>query len=45
MLEWVITLGFIGCLGLGAGLFVYFVKSGLDLEDSKRIDPLPKIEE
>jgi hypothetical protein len=45
MLEWIITIGFIGCLGLGAGVFVHFVKSGLNLEDSSRIDPLPDIED
>lgn len=44
MLEWVITIGFVGCLGLGGGVFVYFVKSGLNIEDASRIDPLPKIE-
>ncbi|WP_185113129.1 MULTISPECIES: hypothetical protein [Peribacillus] len=45
MLEWVITLGFVGGLGLGAGLFVHFVNSGLNLEDSTKVDPLPDIEE
>ncbi|KRF50051.1 hypothetical protein ASG97_15355 [Bacillus sp. Soil745] len=45
MLEWVITLGFVGCLGLSGGVFVHFVKSGLNLEDSSRIDPLPEIKE
>ncbi|MEY9865157.1 hypothetical protein ABIE66_000536 [Peribacillus sp. B2I2] len=45
MLEWVITLGFVGCLGLGGGVFIHFVKSGLNLEDSSRVDPLPELEE
>ncbi|WP_180954959.1 hypothetical protein [Bacillus sp. V3-13] len=38
---WVITAGFIICLGLFGGTFVYFLKSALNPEDSKRIDPLP----
>ncbi|WP_285768836.1 hypothetical protein [Peribacillus sp. SI8-4] len=45
MLEWVITVGFVACLGLGAGLFVHFVKSGLNLEDASKVDPLPEMEE
>jgi hypothetical protein len=45
MLEWVITLGFVGCLGLGCGVFIHFVKNGLNLEDSSKIDPLPEIDE
>ncbi|MGE7781534.1 hypothetical protein ACQKL0_16560 [Peribacillus sp. NPDC097264] len=39
MLEWLITMGFIGCLALGAGVFVYFVRSGFDSSDISRIDP------
>lgn len=42
MLDWVITIGFIGCLGLGAGVFIHFIKSGLDSSDMSRIDPSPK---
>ncbi|WP_180955537.1 MULTISPECIES: hypothetical protein [Bacillus] len=38
---WVITVGFIICLGLFGGMFVYFLKSALNTEDSKRIDRLP----
>ncbi|WP_174733658.1 hypothetical protein [Mesobacillus harenae] len=37
----VTTLGFVICLGLVGGVFVYFVKSALNSEDSSRIDPLP----
>lgn len=44
MLEWVITIGFVGCLGLGGGVFVHFVKSGLNVKDASRIDPLPETE-
>ena len=42
---WVTTSGFIICLGLIGGFFIYSVKSGLNLEDSKRIDPIPPEDE
>ncbi|MFJ7849199.1 hypothetical protein ACIQZM_11480 [Peribacillus sp. NPDC097206] len=44
MLEWLITMGFVGCLALGAGVFVYFVRSGFDSSDISRIDPFPEPE-
>lgn len=44
MLDWLITMGFIGCLALGAGVFIYFVRSGFDSNDITRIDPFPESE-
>ncbi|MGE7602683.1 hypothetical protein ACQKL5_09255 [Peribacillus sp. NPDC097675] len=44
MLDWLIVMGFIGCLALGAGVFIYFVRSGFDSSDISRIDPFPEPE-
>ena len=44
MFDWLITMGFIGCLALGAGIFIYFVRSGFDSSDISRIDPFPEPE-
>ena len=44
MFDWLITMGFIGCLALGAGVFIYFVRSGFDSSDISRIDPFPEPE-
>jgi hypothetical protein len=41
LMELWITLCFMGVLGVFAGFFVYFISSGLDLDDSHTIDPSP----
>ncbi|MDP4161727.1 MAG: hypothetical protein Q8906_02505 [Bacillota bacterium] len=35
---WMMTIGFLICLGLLFGVFLYVLRSTLDTEDSKRID-------
>lgn len=35
---WTATLGLFICLGLLAGLFIHFVRRGLNPEDSKQVD-------
>lgn len=41
-LLWVTTVGFAICLGIVGGVLIYFLRRGLDPDDSHRIDPLPK---
>lgn len=41
-LMWVTTVGFAICLGIVGGVFIYFLKRGLDSDDACRIDPAPK---
>jgi hypothetical protein len=38
---WTITIGFICCLGIVAGTWIYFLKKGLNSEDANRVDPIP----
>ncbi|WP_180953605.1 hypothetical protein [Bacillus sp. T33-2] len=35
---WTITTGFVICLGIVGGVFIYFLRTALDPEDSTRID-------
>jgi hypothetical protein len=37
---YVTLIGFIICLGLVGGVFIYFLRGALPSEDSKRIDPI-----
>ncbi|MDR7077129.1 hypothetical protein J2Y03_002152 [Neobacillus niacini] len=39
---WVTTIGFIICLGIVGGTFVYFLRGTLHSEDATRIDPVKK---
>jgi uncharacterized protein YneF (UPF0154 family) len=41
---WILTIGFVICLGMAGGIFIYALRSSLDTEDSTRIDSknLPK---
>lgn len=41
-LLWITTIGFLLSLGFVLGTWVHFVKSGLNSEDSTRIDPIIK---
>lgn len=43
--SWIITIGFVICLGIVGWIFTHFVNVAFDKTDSKRIDPLPKNEE
>lgn len=44
-LLWVTTVGFSICLGIVGGVLIYFLRRGLEPDDSRRIDPLPKDQE
>ncbi|WP_180960203.1 hypothetical protein [Neobacillus cucumis] len=35
---WITTIGFVLCLGIAGGTFIYFLRQGLDSDDTKRID-------
>ncbi|CAM3911229.1 hypothetical protein [Mesobacillus zeae] len=35
---WVVTIGMLLCLGLSGGVLFYFISSGLDSNDSTRVD-------
>ena len=37
---WITVIGFIICLGLVGGVFIYFLRGALPSDDSKRIDPI-----
>ncbi|AZV41294.1 MULTISPECIES: hypothetical protein [Peribacillus] len=41
---WIISMGFIFCLGLVGGGFVYVLKKALNSKDATTIDPLPSEE-
>ena len=44
-LWWITVIGFICCLGIFAGTWVYFLKNGLNSEDATRVDPNPSDDE
>jgi hypothetical protein len=35
---WVMTIGFVICLGLVGSVFMYFILSSFNIEDASRID-------
>jgi|GEM_PF-1921023 len=39
---WVKTVSFLSVLFLIGGIFIYFLITGLNTEDSTKIDPIPK---
>ncbi|MEW9501000.1 hypothetical protein [Jeotgalibacillus marinus] len=39
---WTVTVGYVFLLGMVGGIFVYFLRSSLNLDDSTKIDPLKK---
>jgi hypothetical protein len=41
-LMWVTTVGFTICIGIVGGVFIYYLRKGLDSDDARRIDPAPK---
>lgn len=41
-MMWITTIGLALCLGIVGGVLIYYLRKGLDSEDSVRIDPLPK---
>ncbi|WP_176167192.1 hypothetical protein [Mesobacillus jeotgali] len=42
---WVMTIGFVICLGLVAGVLMFFITSAFDFDDASRIDLLDTREE
>jgi hypothetical protein len=38
---WITVIGFVCCLGIVAGTWVYFLKKALNSEDSTHVDPFP----
>ncbi|MDQ0200589.1 hypothetical protein [Neobacillus ginsengisoli] len=37
---WTTAIGFVICLGIICGTWIHFVRSGLNTEDSTRVDPV-----
>ncbi|WP_176541026.1 MULTISPECIES: hypothetical protein [unclassified Bacillus (in: firmicutes)] len=37
---WITTIAFVLCLGFAGGTFIHFLRQGLDIDDSKRIDKI-----
>ncbi|MGD6843508.1 hypothetical protein ACQCVH_13430 [Bacillus infantis] len=42
LLLWIITAGFILCLGLVGGMFVHYLRSAMHTHDSVTVDPAPE---
>ncbi|MED3625208.1 MULTISPECIES: hypothetical protein [Neobacillus] len=40
VIWWILTIGFLSCLGLLGGTLVYFLKQALHSEDATRIDKI-----
>ncbi|MGJ7911766.1 hypothetical protein [Neobacillus sp. LXY-1] len=37
---WATLIGFVICLGIAGGVFVHFLRGGLDMESSTRVDKI-----
>ncbi|ULT57835.1 hypothetical protein L1999_04555 [Neobacillus drentensis] len=37
---WITTIAFVLCLGIAGGIFIYFLRQGLDTDDPNRIDKI-----
>jgi hypothetical protein len=39
---WIMTIGFILCLGLVGGMFVHYLRAAMHTHDSVTVDPMPE---